>query len=333
MKLIFNSILFLFVILNISFAADSLQIQSFGPEYREYKINDKTSYYYKAPSAFEWITNIPGNYVDFYHDAFRSDLWPEYSLITGSTVLLWYYDQDLLDESQRFGRRIGLGNDEGLKDYISISGYPIFRGPSNVASAMYFIGDGWTHLSFSLGFYAAGLIGDDNRALQTASQIAQGMLTTGIMIQVLKHATGRESPFASTEPRGRWDLLPNQVEYHKHVPRYDAYPSGHLATATMTLTVIADNYPEYTFIKPVGYTMLGLLMYQMMNNGVHWASDYPLGFAIGYVFGKIAVRNGRVEVNRSADSTITDHWYDKIDIRPSVDLYGGMKLNFSYPLD
>jgi len=30
-----------------------------------------------------------------------------------------------------------------------------------------------------------------------------------------------------------------------------------------------------------------------MNNGVHWAGDYPLALAIGYGFGKIAVDNGR----------------------------------------
>ena len=41
---------------------------------------------------------------------------------------------------------------------------------------------------------------------------------------------------------------------------------------------------------------MGLLGYSMLNNGVHWASDYPLGIALGYAFGKLAVRNGRTRV-------------------------------------
>ena len=63
-----------------------------------------------------------------------------------------------------------------------------------------------------------------------------------------------------------------------------------------TVTVIAENYPEYHFIRPVGYGLMGVLGYAMLNNGVHWASDYPLGIALGYGFAKIAVRNGRTRV-------------------------------------
>jgi hypothetical protein len=33
-------------------------------------------------------------------------------------------------------------------------------------------------------------------------------------------------------------------------------------------------------------------MFQMVNNGVHWVSDYPLGIAMGYVIGKIAAHLG-----------------------------------------
>jgi hypothetical protein len=28
----------------------------------------------------------------------------------------------------------------------------------------------------------------------------------------------------------------------------------------------------------------------MMNNGVHWASDYPLGIAMGWVIGKASTK-------------------------------------------
>ncbi|RZL09668.1 MAG: phosphatase PAP2 family protein, partial [Hymenobacter sp.] len=112
----------------------------------------------------------------------------------------------------------------------------------------------------------------------------------------LKRTTGRQSPFRSTQDRGRWFFLPSYNTYQRNVSNYDAFPTGHLATAMATVTVIAENYPEYHFIRPVGYGLMGLLGYAMLNNGVHWASDYPLGIALGYGFAKIAVRNGRTRV-------------------------------------
>jgi hypothetical protein len=43
--------------------------------------------------------------------------------------------------------------------------------------------------------------------------------------------------------------------------------------------------------------MMALLGFQMMNNDVHWASDYPLAIAIGYGLGKHAVSRGRTLVD------------------------------------
>ncbi len=324
-------LLFLAMLPTVSIAAEPDNFELLlDSSYQQYKIDENTIFLYKEPKSFEFVTNVPGNFIDFYDRGFSSDLWQEYTIITGSTVLLWYYDQDILDKSQQWGRDLGLGNSDKTTSYISIGDLPIFRGPSDWGSAMYFIGDGWTHIGFSLGFYAYGLIDNDNRALQTASQIAQGMLTTGVATQVLKHITGRQSPYVSTEKRGKWDLFPDQVEYHKHVSSHDAFPSGHIATAMMTVTVIAENYPEYTYIRPVGYTLMSLLMYQMMNNGVHWASDYPLGIAIGYLMGKIASDNGRkiVKLNNVQNQT----WFDKIQVTPSINLLGGMSINLTYPL-
>jgi hypothetical protein len=42
-----------------------------------------------------------------------------------------------------------------------------------------------------------------------------------------------------------------------------------------TITVIASNYPEIKWIKPVGYTLMGAMAFEIMSSKVHWASDYP----------------------------------------------------------
>jgi hypothetical protein len=52
--------------------------------------------------------------------------------------------------------------------------------------------------------------------------------------------------------------------------------------------VISENYPDNKWVKPVGYTLTTLVGLGMLNNGIHWLSDYPLGLFIGYYFGKLA---------------------------------------------
>ena len=145
-----------------------------------------------------------------------------------------------------------------------------------------------------------GVAKSDNRALQTSSQMAEAIIGSGAVVQTLKHVTGRQSPFTSTMPGGAWHFFPNQLDYAHHVPSYDAFPSGHLAAAMATVTVISGNYPEYTFIRPLGYSLMSVLGFQMLNNGVHWASDYPLGIALGYGFGRIAVLKGKGQYKTSS---------------------------------
>jgi PAP2 superfamily len=157
-------------------------------------------------------------------------------------------------------------------------------------------GDGNAQIALA-GVYAAyGLALGNNRALRTASQTVQALLAGGLVVQLLKHVTGRESPYVSSSPTGIWRFFPNQIHYAKYVPHYDAFPSGHICTSMSTVVVIAENYPEYTWIRPVGYTLVGLIGVSMVNIGIHWYSDYPLGIAIGYTFGMIAAHPGGYDV-------------------------------------
>ena len=215
---------------------------------RVYRVNDYTEYVYYKPGALEFLANVPGDLYRFTVNSFRAENLPITGIILGVTAIMVYYDQPMLDAGKRFGRSIGLKGSNNQKAYFEILGMPI-RGPHDMDTALYFIGDGVVHISLAAGFLTFGLFKNDNRALQTASQLAEGMVTVGFSTQLLKHITGRESPFVSTRDGGRWVFFPDQIEYHKHVPNYDAYPSGHLATSMMTVTVIAENYPERKWIR------------------------------------------------------------------------------------
>lgn len=277
-------LLFSYLFCSNSFSQD----QYFSIEGEQYK--------YSRPNTFDFILKSSDNFVNFGNNMFNKEYTLANILIGTTTAFFIATDQQIYDQSAKLGRKWGIGNGDKTKDLLTVGGYPIFRGPTDLGSAMYFIGDGWTHLGLGLSFLTAGLINNDNRALQTASQIAQGMVVVGITTQVLKHITGRETPSRATQDGGIWRFFPNQKDYHEKVPKYDAFPSGHLATAMMTLTVIAKNYEEYSWIRPVGYGLMTLLSFQMINNGVHWMSDYPLALGIGYLFGKLIVDEGRSKV-------------------------------------
>ena len=280
----------------------------------EYTVAPGITWHYDKPKPFRWALHIPRDLGQFPTYAFRKENTNTLIGLAVSSVVLWVADQAIVNESQRFGRFLGLQPKSTQKSlfsfpfHIGSANLPLeFNVPDNLNSTFYYLGDGWTHLTVATSFWVYGGIKKDNRALQTSSQLGEAIFSTGLVVQALKRLTGRQSPYVATKDRGEWHLFPAYSRYQSFVPNYDAFPTGHLATAMATVTVIAENYPEYHFIRPLGYSLMGLLSYSMLNNGVHWASDYPIGIAIGYTFAKIAVRNGRTRVKAASDTDPAVH--------------------------
>ena len=213
------------------------------------------------------ITNVPDDYYQFFKNTFSfkklSGLL-EVSMLTSSLLLVdqsgWNYQRSLFNKV-KFDR--------------------------NLSDAAISIGNGKYQFMTSALFASAGIIFHDERALKTGSDIAEAVLSTGLFVQVLKRITGRESPYASSESGGDWLFMPSIKEYQKNQPKYYSFPSGHLSTATAVVTVIANNYPDLKWIKPVGYSLLGILGFSLVNEGMHWYSDFPLAFLLGYSLGNI----------------------------------------------
>jgi len=276
---------------------------------------------YERPGGFDWLTESPNNMLLFAKRIRpKKNKWWLAGIGLSSAILI-KYDQAIVDESQRFARRIGLISDtkHGRETYTLIdwelAGYDLpLVFPKNTNSYLYFIGDGLAHLGIIGGLATYGVMNDDNRALSTASQTVEALFVTGVVVQVLKRTTGREAPFKATKDGGKWQFFPNQEDYNQNVPKYDAFPSGHLATVMATMTVLSDNYPEHGYIKPVGWGLMGLLGFGMLNNGVHWAGDYPLGLAIGYTAAKaITEKNKRQRrLNASQAQNKSDLYFNTI---------------------
>lgn len=259
-----------------------------------YRIDANSFAYYEKPKFYGFLVNAPLNIVDWLKDSFQEKNALTIAGLAVATGGLIAVDQDLVRMSKDVGRSLNISGDSAMGRVSS--GSPI-QYPKDLGTALYYLGDGMIPISITVGMLGYGLATSDTRSLQTSSQLAEGLLSVAIVVQTIKRTTGRESPAESTQSGGTWRPFPNFKEYGSNTPKYDAFPSGHLATGMMTITVLADNYPEYSLIRPIGYTLMGLLGFQMMNNGVHWASDYPLAVAIGYGLGKVAVSHGRKVVS------------------------------------
>jgi uncharacterized protein (DUF3820 family) len=149
------------------------------------------------------------------------------------------------------------------------------------------------------------------------------MVSNGIVVLALKMSTGRENPNTRETPSGKWRFFRNPKTYLSKVNKYDAFPTGHMATLMSITTVIAENYPEAKWIRPLGYALMVPLGFQMVNSGVHWYSDYPLGLYIGYTFGKIVA--GRNTINVPLQGRALP------EIRPLL-LGGGLGLELEWRL-
>jgi len=268
-------------------------------EVRSYQAGSETLVYSK-PSFWGTIAKGPRDLLTFTENSFSKESLPWLAAIAASTLVLIEYDQKLYTGAQKVGGKLNISTRDKTTPFLKIGKIPVLRGPTDLGSAMYFLGDGWISLGLCAYFETYGLIKDDWRALTTGHQLMEGLLVTGLTTQVLKRVTGRETPSASTSPRGVWRSFPSFGDFQSHRTRYDAFPSGHLATGMMAVTVMAENYPEKKLIKPIGYTLLGALSFQMMNNSVHWASDYPLGLGIGYMVGKAITSNSGNRIKKTA---------------------------------
>ncbi len=165
------------------------------------------------------------------------------------------------------------------------------------------MGEGTYQLGFAGALAVGGLIDGSPRTVRAASGIAEAVAASGIVVQMLKHATGRESPAVASRRDGRWRFFPNQREYMRHQPRFYSFPSGHMATTTASLTVLCNTFDRDSWLRPVSYVALVTLGGTLVSRGMHWYSDLPLGAAIGYSFGEIVSLRQTTEMEHEESGT------------------------------
>jgi membrane-associated phospholipid phosphatase len=277
------------------------------PNEQSYDAGNGKIFIYTKPKPFSFLTNLPKDFVGIAKAPFKKNAVKPVLLVAVSTALLVLLDQPMIDGVEKFSNNIHLNADENYKDILNIkmgkTDISLFKAPKNINTALYQLGQGFPSLLIGAGLFTYGKIHKDYRALSTANQLAESFIVMGLGTQFIKRITGRQTPVAATQRGGAWHFFPSFKNYQTNTPNYDAFPSGHLATLMSTVTILTENYPKKKWIKPVGYSITGLVGYAMMNNKVHWAGDYPLAIALGYLCAKQVVKHNRKVI----DNKVSKH--------------------------
>jgi membrane-associated phospholipid phosphatase len=265
---------------------------------------DSIEYSFPKPKPFAFVTNVPGEIVQMVKRPFIKQNLKSTAILFGSTAVLIALDQNIYDGVRHVSSQLNINPEEQNKVLwcIKTGKKPtvILKAPKNVNTAFYMMGEGMPTMLIAGGLWLHGKISHDYRSLQTASDLTESFITLGVTTQLVKWMTGRENPIVASQRNGAWRPFPSFGEFQNNKPRYDAFPSGHLATMMATVTILANNYPEKKWIKPVGYSLMSLTSLAVVNNGVHWFSDIPLGIAMGYLSGKIVTDRHKKKVDRTA---------------------------------
>ncbi len=262
-------------------------------------------YEYSKPKFWDVVTYVPQDVYRFGVYTVQKEHLKWDALALGSTLAIIPFDQKLMEEADHLGHQLG-GWDQD-NQYNKLFGLLNII-PKNISSGVYYIGNGGTTLLLSGLFYTIGSgKTKDYRALNTSSELIECLLSVGVVTQSIKRITGRQSPkpaIADGNEGGNWNPFPSFEAFQTNTPNYDAMPSGHLATFMATITVIATNYPEKRWIKPVGYSLMTILSFNMVSSKVHWVSDYPIGLFIGYVMGKQIAERRIKKIPKNAEGML-----------------------------
>lgn len=263
-----------------------------------FEMKDGTTYTYTKPKFFDMFRYVPKDVYEFGKYTVQKENLAWTGMAVGGTLALLPFDQKLLNNAQELGEPLGLADDVS---YIRVLGLEFL--PRDINGTIYYLGNGLTPILLSGGFYIAGRVNNDYRAFNVSSELMEVLISSGISTQIIKRIVGRQSPIAAIESGnsgGHWTPFPSFKAYQTNTPNYDAMPSGHMTTYIAALTVITTNYPDVKWLKPVGYSIAGIMAFQMMSTRVHWASDYPFAILMGYVIGKNAA-NRRIKKDVKRD--------------------------------
>lgn len=155
-------------------------------------------------------------------------------------------------------------------------------------------------------FGAYSLLSGDDHAQRTSVVMSEALITSGLWVRLGKVMFSRERPNASVQfshrPGGEWRYITGFFRTRfQTVGQYDAFPSGHTATAFSLAAVIDASYgPDRPAVGIAAYALATGVGLTRMVEHEHWASDVFAGAVIGYLCGhQVAEHSGLFTASES----------------------------------
>ncbi len=235
-------------------------------------------------SWYGMVSNVPVSVANYSYSLFSAQHVLNIVELGSVTAVLTLQDGPLWSETRRW--------------YVHSRNFHAF------ADQMVATGDGRFSVGIASAFFLDAAAFQNGRSFRTGEQLVEGLLSTGFTVQMLKHIFGRESPASVKDNKSAWHLFPSEKKYFYNQPKYYSFPSGHIATAAMTFTILDANYPEArAYLRPAGYVWLASLGVGLAAKKMHWYSDFPIGLALGYGFGEIITRSAKRPDEDTANSS------------------------------
>lgn len=180
-----------------------------------------------------------------------------------------------------------ISNDEGIyrgfKKYQENNGWVDWLSPKITV-----LGDGGLNLGIGGLFLLGGLAFENRKAFDTGKLTVMSLIHVSIMVQMLKHLTGRQRP--EIDGSDKWSGPTGAVKrYNERFALYDSFPSGHTITAWATATVIAEMYRETVWVPAVCYSLATMVGLSRLTEDAHWMSDVFVGALLGYAISRYVV--------------------------------------------
>ncbi len=261
-------------------------ISSISADTNQVKAENSKTYnnFYKTDSIFSF-SSPKGYFPSLIHNfgeqatapfRFKTKDWIITGAAIGITAALIYVDNDI-DDWARYKKQ--------KHDWVNKASPFITDFGSN------------TGIFSVIAFGSLSAVFKNKKGVQTSLLATQAMITSGVWVRLLKMLSGRERPSAayafSNLEAGNWfgpfAQFDQDLALKKPGSAFDAFPSGHTATAFSIATVFAEQYKDKKAIPVISYSLATLVGVSRLTEHAHWASDVFVGALLGYLCGNQVV--------------------------------------------